>query len=163
LTSKVRVMNTIVAHELKCPECGAEGTNEETTCETHYHECLVKEFTDAGYNAVHHLTVMAYMLQHTSKLSMQGWLETRRLLREFLTGHKPPSEIRRRNKDNVDSGRRKWRISSKDGLAKINRTEWTKTILDVRLTDAETYREDVTEWALAALKDSEETVENLFS
>ncbi len=140
---------------MNCPECGAIITGEKT-CETQYHECLVKEFTDAGFGAVHHLTVAAYMLQHSSKLSLQGWFETRRLLREFLIEHKPPAEIRRQNKNHVDSGKRKWKITSKDGISKISRTEWTKTILDVRLQNAEVYCADVTAWALAALKDSEE-------
>ena len=140
---------------MKCPECGAENTGG-ITCEAHYHECLVKEFTDAGFGVVHHLTVAAYMLQHSSKLSRQGWLETRRLLREFLIEHTPPVGIRRQNKDNVDSGKRNWKISSKDGKAKINRTEWTKTILEVSLKNAEAYCADITAWAQSALKDSEE-------
>jgi hypothetical protein len=137
-----------------CPECGAP-SDEETTCATHYHACLVKEFSDAGYGAVHHLTVAAYMLQHSSKLSLQGWLETRRLLREFLVEKKPPAEIRRQNKSRADSGKRNWKIAAHDGLAKINRTHWTKTILDVRLENAGLYREDVNAWAGAALLDAE--------
>jgi hypothetical protein len=142
---------------MKCPECGAMSTAEKT-CEMQYHECLIKEFTDAGYGAVHHLTVAAYMLQHSSKLSLQGWLETPRLLREFLIEHKPPAEIRRQNKNQVDSGKRKWKIASKDGISKISKTEWTKTVLNVRLENAKVYCADVTAWALAALKDSEEII-----
>ena len=143
---------------MNCPECGAVNTDEKT-CETHYQECLVKEFSDPRYGAVHHLTVAAYMLQHSSKLSLQGWLETRKLLREFLIENKPPAEIRRQNKNKVDSGRRKWNITSTDGIAKISRTDWTKTILDVRLENAEVYCADVTTWAHAALRGSEEIVQ----
>ena len=62
------------------------------------------------------------------------------------------------NKNNVDSGRRNWKITSKEGAAKINKIEWTKTILDVRLENAENYCVDVTTWAKAALMDSEEIV-----
>jgi hypothetical protein len=58
---------------MNCPECGAPDNN----CETRYHECLVKEFTDADYGAVHHLTVAAY--------------QTRRKAPSFSSG-----EIRRR-------------------------------------------------------------------
>jgi len=143
-----------VEQEMNCPECGAENTAEKT-CETQYHECLVKEFTEAGYGQVHHLTVAAYMLQHSSKLSRQGWLETRRLLREFLIEKKSPAEIRRQNKNNVDGSRRNWKITSNDGVAKINRTEWTKTILDVSTKNTEVYCEDVTAWARSALEDVE--------
>jgi hypothetical protein len=146
-----------VEQEMNCTECGAENTDERT-CETRYHACLVKEFTESGYGIVHHLTVAAYMLQHSSKLSLQAWLETRMLLREFLVENKLPAEIRKQNKDNLDSGRRNWKITAKDGIAKITRTEWTKTILNVSLKNAEAYCADVTLWAQAALKDSEEIV-----
>jgi len=146
-----------VEQEMNCPECGAENTAGKS-CETRYHECLAKEFTDAGYGTVHHLTVASYMLQHSSKLSLQGWLETRKLLREFLIENKPPAEISRQNKDHLDSGRRNWKIIAKDGIAKTTRTEWTKTILNVSLNNAEAYCADITLWAQTALKDSEEIV-----
>ena len=139
---------------MNCPECGAP----DLQCEPRYHDCLAREFSDAEYGAVHHLTVASYMLQHSSKLSLQGWLETRRLLREFLINKRSPAEIRMQNKNNVDSGRRNWKITSKEGAAKINKIEWTKTILDVRLENAENYCVDVTTWAKAALMDSEEIV-----
>jgi hypothetical protein len=140
--------------EMRCPECGAKIIGGKT-CETQYHECLVKEFTDAGYGAVHHLTVAAYMLQHSSKLSLKGWLEMQRLLKKFLIENKPPADIRRQNKNSVDSSKRKWNITSKDGMPKISRTEWAKTILDVRLNAADEFCADVTVWAKSALMDSE--------
>jgi len=74
-----------------CPDCGAP----EMTCETRFHEFLVKEFEDAGYGTVHHLTVATYMLQHSSKLTREGWLYERELLREFLVENKPPAFIRK--------------------------------------------------------------------
>src|SRR5512139_2097452 len=111
-----------------CPECGAPDSG----CETRFHEILVLEFTDADYGVVHHLTVAAYMLQHSSKLTREGWLHMRELLREFLVENKPPAFIRKKNKDLVDSGKRKFKIASKDGRPVISKTTWTKTILDVR-------------------------------
>ena len=39
---------------MDCPECGAPAGE----CETRYHECLAKEFSEPGYGAVHHLTVL---------------------------------------------------------------------------------------------------------
>ncbi len=104
---------------MNCPECGAPDND----CETRYHECLVKEFTDADYGAVHHLTVAAYMLQHSSKLTKEGWLFERNLLKEFLIDHKSPSFIRKQNRDKVDSGKRAFKIVSKDGLPKISSHE----------------------------------------
>ncbi len=130
-----------------CPECGAADGD----CEVRYHECLIKEFEDASYGAVHHLTVAAYMLQHSSKLTREGWLFERGLLREFLIEKKPPSFIRKQNRDAVDSGKRTFKIAEKNGLPKISRTKWTKTILDVRMENAEVYCADVEAWALSVL------------
>ncbi len=121
-----------------CPECGAHITAE-TSCETSFHECLAREYNDPAFGSVHHLTVAAFMLQHSSQLSRDGWLAMRQLLREFLVEHKHPSAIRKQNKDLVDSGRRKWKITSQDGLPKIDRTTWTRTILDVRLDTSGAY------------------------
>ena len=136
---------------MNCPECGAT----ETSCKTRFNEFLVLEFTDASFGAVHHLTVALYMLQHSSKLTKEGWLFERDLLREFLIDNKPPAFIRKQNRDIVDSGKRKFKIKSRDGLPIINKSTWTKTILDVRAENAEVYCEDVTAWAKSALEEAE--------
>jgi hypothetical protein len=57
--------------------------------------------------------------------------------------------------DLVDSGKRKFKIASKNGKPVIGKTTWTKTILDVRTQNAGLYCEDVKAWALSALEDSE--------
>ena len=136
---------------MNCPECGAF----DTLCKERFDEFLVLEFTDAGYGAVHHLTVTTYMLQHSSKLTREGWHHERDLLREFLIANKPPQFIRKQNKDLVDSGKRKFKIASRDGLPVINKTTWTKTILDVRTENAEVYCEDVNAWARSVLEEAE--------
>jgi hypothetical protein len=136
---------------MNCPECGAA----DGACEDHYYECLVKEFSDPAYGIVHHLTVSIYMIQHSSKLTKEGWLFERGLLREFLIDKKPPAYIRKQNRDVVDSGKRTFKIKDKDGLPKINRTQWNRTILDVRLDDAAQYCADVEAWALSVLGEAE--------
>ena len=136
---------------MNCPECGAP----EIACKTRFDEFLVLEFTDSGYGAVHHLTVAAFMLQHSSKLTREGWLHERKLLREFLVEKKPPAYIRRQNKDLVDSGKRTFKIKSKDRKPVVNKTSWAKTILDVQKENAETYCEDVSAWARSVLEDAE--------
>ena len=136
---------------MDCPECGAP----ETLCQTRFDEFLALEFTDAGYGAVHHLTVTAYMLQHSSKLTREGWLHERELLREFLVINKSPVFIRKQNRDLVDSGKRTFKIKSRDGLPVINKTMWTKTILDVRTENAEVYCADVSVWARAVLEEAQ--------
>jgi hypothetical protein len=134
---------------MNCPECGAS----KVLCKTRFDEFLVLEFTDAGYGSVHHLTVAAYMLQHSSKLTREGWLHERELLREFLVQNKPPAYIRKQNKDLVDSAKRTFKIKSRDGKPVINKTSWAQTILDVRMENAEVYCEDVNAWARSVLED----------
>ena len=135
---------------MNCSECGAP----ETLCQTRFDEFLALEFTDVGYGAVHHLTVTAYMLQHSSKLTREGWLHERELLREFLVENESPAFIRKKNRDLVDSGKRTFKIKSRDGLPFINKTSWAKTILDVRTENAEVYYADVSAWARAVLEES---------
>ena len=135
-----------------CPECGAP----ETACDARYNECLALEFSDPGYGAVHHLTVATYMLQHSSKLTREGWLEMRQLLHEFLDESKSPATIRKQNKDRVDSGKRQFKIKSKTGERIIAKSSWAKTICDVRTEDGERYCADITEWARATLSEVED-------
>jgi hypothetical protein len=134
---------------MNCPECGA------IDCKTRFDEFLALEFSDMGYGAVHNLTVATYMLQHSSKLSLEGWVYERDLLREFIVEKKSPSLIRQQVKDSVDSGKRTFKFKSKDGKPVINKSTWTKTILDVRSENAEVYCADVNAWATAVLEDAE--------
>ena len=134
-----------------CPECGAP----DSLCQTRFDEFLVLEFTEADYGAVHHLTVAAFMVQHSSKMTREGWLLERDLLREFLVKNKSPAYIRKQNKDVVDSGKRTFKIKSKTGVPVINKTTWAKTILDVRTENADVYCEDITAWARSVLEEAE--------
>ncbi len=141
---------------MTCPECGAP----DTLCQVRFDEFLVLEFTDAGYGAVHHLTVAAYMLQHSSKLTREGWLHMRELLREFLVENKPPSFIRQQNRDVVDSGQRGFKITSRSGERVIAKSDWTRTICDVRTETAELYCAEIEAWARAVLADAGAVDEN---
>ena len=132
---------------MNCPECGA------IDCQSRFDEFLALEFSDMGYGAVHNLTVATYMIQHSSKLSIEGWLYERDLLREFIVEKKSPSLIRQQVKDSVDSGKRTFKFKSKDGKPVINKSTWTKTILDVRAENAEIYCADVSEWARSVLEE----------
>ena len=137
---------------MNCPECGAP----DNLCQTRFDEFLVLEFTDPGYGAVHHLTVAAYMVQHSSRMTREGWQYERDLLKEFLVEKKTPAMIRKQIKDTVDSGKRTFKFKSKTGVPVIDKITWTKTILDVRTENAEVYCEDVTAWARSALEEAEE-------
>jgi hypothetical protein len=133
-----------------CPECGAP----DAACEVRFNECLALEFSDAAYGVVHHLTVAAYMLQHSSKLTREGWLYERNLLKEFLLENKSPAFVRKQTEDLVDSGKRTFKIKSTDGVPVINKATWKKTIMDIRMDNAENYCANVRAWARSVLEDA---------
>jgi len=134
-----------------CDECGAP----DNECGARFNEFLVKEFEDPRYGKVHNLTVSAYMLQHSSKLTREGWLYECELLREFLMGDKSPEQIRHERQAEVDDGKRTFTIKSKTWLSVIPQTRWARTVMDVRLEDPVEYCEDVVAWATATLADAE--------
>jgi hypothetical protein len=136
---------------MNCPECGAT----DNLCKSRFDEFLALEFSDMSYGEVHNLTVATYMIQHSSKISLEGWLYERDLLREFIVEKKSPSLIRQQVKDSVDSGKRTFKFKSRDGKPVISKTSWTKTILDVRTENAEVYCVDVNAWAKSVLEDAE--------
>ena len=137
---------------MDCPECGAS----DSLCKERFDEFLILEFTDVDYGAVHHLTVATFMVQHSSRMTREGWLFERDLLKEFLVENKPPEYIRKQNKDIVDSGKRKFKIKSKTSVPVINKSTWMKTILDVRAENADVYCEDINVWAISVLEEAEE-------
>ena len=138
-----------------CPECGAP----DALCQSRFDEFLALEFSDpGGYGSVHNLTVAAYMVQHSSRLTKKGWLFERSLLREFLIEGKSPALVRRESRQALDSGKRDFKIKSKTGQPVIGKTTWAKTILDVRAENAVVYCADIELWARSVLEDAE-TVE----
>ena len=137
---------------MNCPECGAP----ENLCQTRFDEFLVLEFTDAGYGAVHHLTVAAFMVQHSSRMTREGWMYERELLKEFLIENKTPQLVRKQIKNTVDSGKRTFKFKSKTGVPVINKITWQKTILDIRAENADVYCEDINAWARSVLEEAKE-------
>ena len=136
---------------MNCPECGAT----DNLCKSRFDEFLALEFSDMSYGEVHNLTVATYMIQHSNKMSLEGWMYERDLLREFIVEKKSPSLIRQQVKDSIDSGKRTFKFKSKDGKPVISKTSWTKTILDVRSENAEVYCADVNAWAQSVLEEAE--------
>ena len=136
---------------MNCPECGAT----DNLCKSRFDEFLALEFSDMSYGEVHNLTVATYMIQHSSKLSLEGWMYERDLLRKFIIEKKSPSLIRQQVKDSVDSGKRTFKFKSKDDKPVISKTSWMKTILNVRAENAEVYCADVIAWARSVLEESQ--------
>jgi hypothetical protein len=136
-----------------CPECGAI-LDENESCYDRFGVLLEREFTDADYGRVHHLTVPSYMLQHPSRLSFKGWVEMRRLLHGFVVDGLSPEQARRQNKQLVDSGKRNWRFSADGTTFDVSGVVWSCRISDVRLDDANQYQTDVGQWARSVLADT---------
>jgi hypothetical protein len=131
-----------------CPECGAVLRDIES-CQEQFHALLYLENENPAEAAqVHHLMVMCYMLQHNS-YSDEAATGVIGMLEANLKRGVPPAELRRRMKDEVDSGNRKWKITGSTtftrGLA------WSMTIVDIDSADPACYAERVTEWARSVL------------
>ncbi len=138
----------------KCPKCGAEYSAGDD-CQNRFNLCLALEYENpTAYGAVHHLTVLCYMLQH-NEYSHQVWLESREMLREFVEQGTSPAEMRARNRGRVDSGKRNWRITRGPKFSRFADIRWTRTIADVQLDNAEDYCADVRLWAESLLRDTQ--------
>jgi hypothetical protein len=135
-----------------CPHCGATFPSGET-CRERFDTAQMMELGDPAYYAVHHLSVVCYMLQH-NMYPRDGWLAARQLLYQFVYESLAPAEARRQNRRMWDSGRRRWSLTKGTKLKQVNDIDWRRTIADVRLDTAEHYCADVREWAIAVLADT---------
>lgn len=132
-----------------CPECGAAWSGGQT-CETYFHQMLFWEAEFPAYGAeVHHLTVLSYFLQHPSLYSPEGLREARRLLAEFVEQGASPAEVRQRNRAQVDSSRRDWKITATATShgAYAQAVTWTMTSADVVAGGTDHYCANVRAWA----------------
>lgn len=137
-----------------CPECGAPLTANEG-CTQRFHHFLALEMTDPEYGAVHHLTVAAYMLQHPSQLSVQGWQAMRHLLEQFLGDENfTPAQARARNRRAVDSKNRSWSFTKGERLALPAWFAWSRTIMSVDDSTPPRYRKDIEAWARSVLAEA---------
>jgi hypothetical protein len=134
----------------KCPECGALPDAGEA-CDERFHACLVLDFSDPAYGAVHHLVVATYMLQHPSRLTAEGWLATRTLLQAFLQEGRTPAAVRREDRRLLDSGARSIKLKNRAAAPVVRARFWPATLADVRRESGEAYCASVTQWATAAL------------
>lgn len=134
-----------------CTLCGAQWPD--STCEERFWECLVLEFDlQQAYGTVHHLTVPSYMLQH-NLYSAFGWLPVAKLLSDFVSGRTTPMQVRADvHGSPAPTGQRR-SIVKGEKFAGFGTIAWTRTIADVRLTDAEEYCSDVRLWAKSIVAD----------
>ena len=131
-----------------CPECGAAlmGT---TTCQEHFHQMLFWEAEEPARGEVHHHMVLGYHLQHPSLYSPDGLRHALGLLEAFVVGGLSPAEVRQRQRQQVASDQRAWKITARPGAhgAYDRPIEWTMTAADVVAGGADNYCDNVRAWA----------------
>lgn len=141
-----------------CPDCGAarEGG---LTCADHFHQMLFWEAEFPAYGEqVHHLMVLCYHLQHPGLYAPDGLAHALCLLADFVVRGLPPAEVRRRGRQQVDSGRRAWKVtgSAERGHGSYDPpVDWTMTAADVVAGGPAAYCDNVRRWAdsmVAALR-----------
>lgn len=134
-----------------CPECGAVLVDEQI-CQDIFYACLSLEFSDPAYGAVHNLTVPAYYLQHPILLSRAGWEQMRATLAGFLVDGLSVGQMRRQAAETLDSSQRNFSFR-KGAPMDLTGIVWARTIADICLDDADTYRADIHRWAQSVLDD----------
>lgn len=131
-----------------CPECGTVW-RDENTCQDHFYQMLVWEHENPGYGEVHHLMVLCYHLQHPSLYSPEGLRAAMHLLADFLERGFTTEEVRRRNRDAVNSGTRTWKIKGTPASHGIYDPpiQWTLTAANVIEGGVDNYCDSVRTWA----------------
>ncbi len=143
-----------MATNTRCTACGA-AWQDNLTCQDHFHQCLSweSEYPDKT-QAVHHLLVLCYYLQHPQLYSPQGLQEAKQLLAAFVEQTARPREVRRQQHASVDSGKRTWKITGTPTSygAYARPIQWPVTIGDVTAGNLDGYLERVRAWARSTLE-----------
>jgi hypothetical protein len=136
-----------------CALCGAALAPGET-CRDRFDATLALEIENpSAYGAVHHLSVLCYMLQHNA-YSRAAWPAARQLLHEFVHDGLTATQTRRRNRARFDNEHRSWSVTQGARLPGVGTVAWTRTMADVRVDTVEQYCADVRDWARAVLADT---------
>ncbi|HEX2908544.1 MAG TPA: DUF5946 family protein [Phototrophicaceae bacterium] len=133
----------------RCPECGADWTND-ATCQDHFHQMLFweNEYPEKTL-AVHHLLVLCYHLQHPSLYSPEGLTYARGLLADFVVRGQTPQQVRREKREQVASDKRNFKIigtPEAHGFYTFP-VVWTMTAADVVAGGVEAYDGNIKTWA----------------
>jgi hypothetical protein len=136
-----------------CPECGA-ALGEYGACQEIFDAFLMLEFSDPGYGEVHMLTVACFLIQH-GRYSDAALTWIARQLRAYLEEGIPAGQIRQQAARETGQARRTWKVIRQPGARPLPKVEWSVTIADVaaHAQDAESYRDWITRWARATLRE----------
>jgi hypothetical protein len=145
-----------------CPVCAADWSNG-ATCEDNFHQFLYWEHEDIeNLGVVHHLMVLSYYLQHPQLYSPEGLDHGKGLLVDFVARGITPQQVRQRDRDKVDSGKRQFKIKGTTEAqgAYTQPVIWTMHTTDVVAGGAKGYVANVRAWA-ASIYDSLKASGNL--
>lgn len=143
---------------MNCPECGA-GWDDGVTCQDHFHQMLFWESERPEIGVVHHLMVLCYHLQHPGLYAPAGLEHAKTLLVKFVEEGVSPQTLRARMRDQVDSGKRQFKIKAKGDLrgAYPQPIRWTLTAAEIVAAGSDQYVASVEAWARATLTDLRQT------
>jgi hypothetical protein len=115
-----------------CPECGAAWP-EGMDCPQGFYQMLYWEAENPALGGVHHLMALCYHLQHPSLYSPEGLEAAKKLIHAFVVEGARPQEARRKLRGEVDSSRRKWKVTAAGErcAAHAAPVKWTMTAADV--------------------------------
>lgn len=132
-----------------CPECEAIW-KENQTCQDDFYQMLHWEAEDPANGEVHHLMVLCYHMQHPRLYSPETLERGKAMLRDFLQGV-TPQEMRQRMSAEVDSGKRKHKITgTPEAHGQYARpVAWTYRAADVVAAGIANYRQSVRAWSRA--------------
>jgi hypothetical protein len=138
-------MDTTIQH---CPDCGAALKDGEP-CEAYFHQMLFWESQYPEIWEVHHLMVLCYYMQHPHKYSPEGLKFSAGLLADFVARGISPQEVRQRDRDRVDSGKRDFKITGRPGAEGRyqHQPAWTLSAGDVVNGGIEHYIDNIRAWA----------------
>ena len=133
-----------------CPYCGAR-INDGLTCEDRFHALGILEITfpEEAY-AGHFYMVANYMLQHNvySDEARPGMIS---MLAGAVEQGKTPADLRRENRDRLDSGHRKFKIAHKNPPIPNPPIPWKMTVADIDPDDPTVYIQSVIAWSKSIL------------
>jgi hypothetical protein len=125
---------------MNCVHCGLED------CEARFHECLMLDFSDGNYGAVHHLVVSTYMLQHNRYTD-----EAARDMLAFIAKQleSTPTEFDKEQIRSKTQG--ETRVIRRDPAPRLE-VHWRLTINDVDTRSGDAYQRTARSWAKATLE-----------
>lgn len=136
-----------------CDRCGVI-LGEGQTCQDDFHQMLFWESEHPEFWQVHHLMVLCYHLQHPDLYSSDGLAGAKKLLVDFVEKGLSTEEIRKRDRQKLDSGNREWHVQG-DASSRgkyLHPVTWTITVRDVVRGGKQDYVENVRKWANAVIR-----------